>query len=110
MGIRLTPSARYRADIEYTLKTEDGRDEKQKFTAIFERRSAEELKEMTQSGKSDADLVREILKGWDMTDLETRDKVEYSDAIRDAILAQPGVASVVIMRYLETVVGSRAKN
>lgn len=110
MGIRITPSDTFRAKVEYYLKDEAGKDEKQEFLGHFKRLTAEGVKELSQSGKSDSEMVREVLTGWTAKDLATGEDVPYTPEIRDALLSQPAVAGTIILRYFETCGGARQKN
>lgn len=109
MGIRLNISNTYKTTVKYTIIDENGKEEKQEFLAEFKRRDQEECKTMIASGKLDAEHVRDVLVGWKCTDLVTGQDIPYSEAMRDALLAQTGVGGTIMQRYLETVGAVRPK-
>lgn len=110
MGIRIIPSTTFKTVVQYTLKDENGRDEKQELTAHFQRRDVEGVKALYESGLNDADQCRQVLIGWDAKDLVTGEAIPYTPEVRDALFAQPGVAGAMILRYYETVGAARGKN
>lgn len=109
MGIRLSTSETFSTPVKYTLKTESGKDEAQEFRGTFKRYNQEQVKELLSSGKSDSDMVREVLVDWKAQDLETHQDIPYSEAIRDVLLNQPGVGGAIILRYCESVGAVRPK-
>ena len=109
MGIRLNISKTFKCKIKYTLQTEEGKTEDQEFLGEFKRLSQEEVKELINSGKSDVDMVREVLVGWKATDLETHQDVPYSEEIRDALFKQTSIGAVIFLRYCEAVGAARPK-
>lgn len=110
MGIRIVPSATYRAKVEYYLKDEAGKDEKQELTCEFKRLTAEQVSDLSKSGKNDSEMVRDVLVGWSAKDLVTGEDVPYTPELRDALLTVPAVAGTIILRFFETVGGARQKN
>lgn len=110
MGIRLTPSSTFKTKVAYTLKDENGKDEKQELTAHFKRLTTAEVKELFNSGKNDSEMCREVLVGWDAKDLVTGEVVPYTEDVRDALFAQSGVAGTFIMQFFENVGAARGKN
>ena len=109
MGIRLSSSDTFTTPVKYTLKTEAGKDEPQEFRGTFKRYDQEQVKELLSSGKSDVDMVREVLVGWKAQDLETHEDIPYTEQIRDVLLKQPGVGGAIMLRYCETVGAARPK-
>lgn len=109
MGIRLNLTATFKTLVKYTIADDTGKDEKQEFTAEFKRYDQDQCKAMLQSGKSDNEMVRDVLVGWKCTDLATGQDIPYAEAIRDALLTQTGVGGAIMQRFIETVGAARPK-
>lgn len=110
MGIRLIPSNTYRTKVEYFLLDEAGKSEKQEFLAQFKRLETTEVKALSESGKNDSEMVRDVLQGWTAKDLVTGEDVPFTPEILDQLLKQPSVAGTIILRFFETVGAARTKN
>jgi hypothetical protein len=78
MGIRFKLSDTYRTEVNFAVFNEKGKRENLSFTAQFKRKNKEEVKELVESsqkpGRDDSDLLREVMTGWVMVDLDSGER------------------------------------
>ena len=110
MSVRLNTSKTFKTKVRFNLTTETGKDEEQSFQAEFKRLSREDVEALVQSGKKDAEMLADVLVGWDMTNADDKTAVPFNDDTFKAFLTIPGVAGVSMMRFIETVGASKTKN
>lgn len=109
MGVRFVQSDKYWTQVRFVLLNEQGKNEEMSFDAQFKRLDREGVSELTSSGKKDADMLREVMTGWKMRDLDSKEEIAFTDSTFEEFLKIPGAAGVTMMRFLETVGASREK-
>jgi hypothetical protein len=114
MGIRFKLSDTYRTEVNFAVFNEKGKRENLSFTAQFKRKNKEEVKDLVDSsqkpGRDDSDLLREVMTGWVLTDLDSGELVPFTPEAFEEFCAIPGAAGLTMQRYFETVGAAREKN
>jgi len=110
MGVRLSASKTYKTQVNFDMINEAGKKEKQSFEAEFKRLTRDQVKDLVESGKSDNEMVSEVMVGWKLTNTDTGEDLPFTDVSRDALLTIPGTGGVTMLAFLETVGASRQKN
>ena len=110
---QLNQSADYLWPVSVRLPEDNGVWDTQTFKGRFFRLSAKRVDEIRadiESGKAtDIGVAREVLVGWeDVTDGE--DPVPFSAGARDRLLDVPGVATAVVLSWVEALRGQKRKN
>ncbi|NYH13429.1 hypothetical protein [Paraburkholderia bryophila] len=89
---------------------DSGEVETSEFTGRFKRVSDDELVEIRTSGRSDKDIMREMLVGWaDLTD-ENGAQLPFSEQFRDTLLSIPHALRGVAYAFMAGASGAGLKN
>jgi hypothetical protein len=103
-------STTFKKKIEFDVLNAEGKKEKWELTAVFERKTTDQVKELVDECKSDADIVRRVLTGWTWKHPQTKELIEFSDeAVNDAIQNIAGWATLMSLQYMECVGVARSK-
>jgi hypothetical protein len=94
MGVRFKLSETYRTEVNFAVFNEKGKKRKPQLHRIFKRKDKEAVKELVESskkpGRDDSDLLREVMTGWVMTDLDTGEPVPFTPETLRGVLRDPG--------------------
>lgn len=110
MGVRINVSKTFKTKVEFFIQTGDGKPEPQSFIAEFKRLTREEVGELIESKAKDSEMVRQVLVGWLLKDIDTNEPIEFSKDNLEAFLAIPGAAGVTILKFFDVAGASREKN
>lgn len=108
MAFSLTPSETFKQEVKAQVKTESGAWREESFIGIFKRTHEDERERRLKL--NNVELLREVMVGWDMKDLATREVVEFSEANFDAFLRLTGPVREACIAYWNGNVGSKTKN
>lgn len=110
MSVRLNFSKTFKTKVDFNLVLENGKNEAQSFEAEFNRLNRDQVNDIVTSGRKDADIVPDVLVGWSMKDADDKTEIPFNPETLAAFLSIPGAAGVTLLRYIETVGASKAKN
>jgi hypothetical protein len=110
MGIRINVSKTYKTPVKYTVLLPEGKPEPQSFVAEFTRLNREQVQEMVESKAKDSEMVRQVLVGWNMKNIDTGESIDFTKDTLEECLKIPGWAGVTIMVFFDTVGANREKN
>jgi hypothetical protein len=108
MAFRLTTSKTFKADVTVPVANDKGGYDDSTFVAIFEHTTTNECKELRPLDNEA--LIRRKLKGWVMTDADTKEDVPFTPETLEAVLQIPPTPHRIAVAFWETVNGARAKN
>jgi hypothetical protein len=108
MAFKRTTTRTFSADVKVPVAREDGGYDMNTFKAVFEHTTTEETEKLREL--SNSDLVRRKLKGWELTDAETKEDVPFTPENLEAILQIPPSPMKICIAFWEQVNGARAKN
>ena len=108
MAFKRAQKPTFSALVTVNIPNDKGSFDKSTFTGIFRRIEADEREHL--ASLPHADLVREVLVNWDMTDDETREKVPFSRDELDAALKILPTPLATAMAFWESINGARSKN
>src|SRR5690349_19181307 len=106
-------SQTYTWPVTFELPASGGKFEKHTFDAEFKRLPQSRLREIQTAGSEAADDVtfaQEILVGWKGVQDESGQEVPFSVGARDAVLDVPGVATAVVLAFIQSIHGGKRKN
>lgn len=103
----LTPSETFKETVKTQTKTENGLWREESFTAVFQR--TDESRRMELHNKPFAEVVEEVLVGWEMVDLQ-RKPVEFTPENKAAFMQIPAAVRETAITYLRTNAGAKEKN
>lgn len=106
-------SQSYKWPVSFTIPTDGGAHKKCSFTAEFKRLPLSRVVEITDNAdgkKTDADLVREVMIGWDDVKDADGNAVQFTDAALNSALDIVGFATGVAIAFLESLKGAARKN
>lgn len=110
MGVRTNQSKTYRTPVSFFVLTEGGKPEEWSFVAEFKRLETEEVKAIIEQRDSDDKAkLAQVLVGWKMEDIETKEVTPFTTENFDIFCKQPKAAGNTMLRFLETVGGCREK-
>jgi hypothetical protein len=108
MAFKFTQTPTFTAKVTVPVPNDKGGYDTNTFDAIFERPKDSERKEL--SDLKDRDLAVRMLKGWKMTDDETKADVPFSPETLAAALEIAPTPRSIAVAFWETLNGARAKN
>lgn len=108
MAFALTPSETFKQDVKVQVKTETGAWREESFVAIFKRTKEEDRKRLL--GLENVPLLREVMVGWEMKDLQTKQEVDFNEDNFEAFLQLTGAVRESSVAYWNGNVGSKVKN
>lgn len=112
----LNQSATYTWPVEISFPTNGGKHEKQSFDVVFKRLTQKRLKEYLEAVDTgndklnDETFCREVLAGFKGIVDDKGEEVPFSEEALDALLNIPSVAKAIVMAYLASIAGAKAKN
>jgi hypothetical protein len=112
MAYRVTkkPTFTIRVTVVEPGDTDSGAVETSEFTARFKRVTGEELHALRTSGRSDKDLMQEVLVGWsDLTD-DSGAQVPFSVEFCETLLSIPHALRGVVHAFMAGASGAGLKN
>jgi hypothetical protein len=108
MSFQRTQKPTFRAKVTVPVPNDQGGHDINTFMADFKRTTTSELEAMREhSGLTDADLVRDRLVGWDMTDAETKQKVPFDSEELEAVLQIQPSPKYIAKAFWENVLGGK---
>jgi hypothetical protein len=111
MGVRIKDSKTFKAIVNFETTNEAGKREPQFFTAEFKRLPPAEVIDVTSTAQTIDEMVRRVLVGWTLKELDSKEDIPFSEENLDMLLALiPGFGGVIMQRYIDTVGASRGKN
>lgn len=108
MAFRRTTDKTFKADVRVPVVQQDGTHEINTFKAIWEHATTTEQEELRQL--TDRQLIEKKLKGWELTDAETKEDVPYTPENLAAVLLIPPTPHQLALSFWEQINGARAKN
>lgn len=111
---KLSQSQDYTWPVTVNMPQDGGKFAKETFDARFRRVAQERIDELrlqSESGEkmNDSAIVREVLVGWSGITDDGQD-LPFSPANLDRLLSLHGVASAIVVAWLESLSGERRKN
>ena len=97
----------FKTKVEIPVPNGLGGHDKNSFMAHFKRATSDELKEMAERQLSDADLARDRLVGWDMTDADSGEIVEFSQDRLEAVLQIPPSPKYIAIAFWRAASGGK---
>ena len=113
MALHLDQSPTYRWKVEYVIPGENGRDQDESFTGVFQRLPQSEIDDLVARANAadgddlkDREVARELLVGWDGVmsgSGKDAEPVEFSEAMLEKLLELPCLGSAVCRAWLDSV-------
>lgn len=114
MGFVLDQSGTYKWPVTVEIPVDGGKHEKHNFKGEFKRTTQSRIKEILDLvGKGDledADVVEEILVGWEGIEDDQGNEVTFSKVKLKQLLDVPMVASAIGKAFLDSIAGAKRKN
>lgn len=114
MPFVIRKSESYRWPVEYKTPTDDGKYDRQQFTAEFKRLDQPRLDEIYATAKAgefhDVEVAAEVLVGWAGVSTASGEPFDFTDNNRDVLLALPGMRAAVLGAFFDSVKGAARKN
>jgi hypothetical protein len=108
MSFRLTQKPTFRVKVTVPVPNEKGGHDNNTFTAVFKRTTTAELEAMREhSGLTDAELVRDRLTDWELTDAETNEAVPFNRETLEAVLQIQPSPKYIAKAFWENVLGGK---
>lgn len=107
---KITQSTSYTWPISVNLATDGGKFETQTFDGKFKRLGTERLEQIREAVKSDKDFAEQVLEGWDGVTDGDGQAVPFSHGALQQLLDIPGVATAVVVAFLDSLAGLKRKN
>ena len=109
MSFRLTQKPTFRVKVTVPVPNDKGSHDNNTFTAVFKRTTTAELEAMRDQGGglSDADLVRDRLTDWELTDAETNAAVPFNRETLEAVLQIQPSPKFIAKAFWENVLGGK---
>jgi hypothetical protein len=108
MAFKRTTTRTFSADVKVPVANDQGGYDMNTFKAVFEHTTSTEQEELRTL--SNADLIKRKLKGWELTDAETKEEVPFTPENLEALLQIPPTPMKICVAFWEQVNGARAKN
>lgn len=108
MAFKRTTTRTFSADVKVPVANDTGGYDINTFKAVFEHTTTEQQEELR--ALSNSELVRRKLKGWELTDAETKEDVPFTPENLEALLQIPPTPMKICVAFWEQVNGARAKN
>lgn len=99
---------RFASKVEVPVPNERGGHDKQTFMAFFKRTTSDELSAIAEQRMTDADLVRDRLVGWDMTDADTGEAVPFTRDTLEAVLSIQPSPKYMAAAFWRDVMGGKS--
>ena len=110
----ISQSTAYRWPVSVEFPIDGGKFEKQTFDAEFKRMSQTQIegvrKQIEEGSVTDRQLAADVLVGWSGIKDEQGDDVPYSETTREILLDIPLVAAAIVMAFVTSLSGRKAKN
>ena len=103
----LAPTETFKATVKVNVATPSGTWREESFVGIFKRTTEEDRERL--AGLKNTDLLREVLKGWEMVD-EKRQSVEFNEDNLEAFLQLIGACRAAAHVYWQHNTGAKEKN
>lgn len=97
----------FKAKVTVRVPNDKGGHDTNTFVGHFKRTSTDELKELGERGLTDADLARDRLAGWDMTDADSGEAVEFSPELLEAVLSIQPTPKAIVQAFYGAVLGGK---
>ena len=114
MAFVLKQSDTYIWPIQVDTPVDGGRHHRSTFDGEFRRVSQSRIREMgeqVENGEiTDADLVSEVLVGWDGIDDDDGNPVKFSQSSLQQLVDVPMVATAIATAYFDSLSGAKRKN
>lgn len=98
----------FKTKVTVRVANDTGGHDTNTFTAHFKRTSTEELKELGERGLTDAELARDRLVGWNLTDADTGEAVEFSPETLEAVLSIQPTPKSIVQAFYGAVLGGKS--
>jgi hypothetical protein len=110
---KISQNPTYTWPVSFELPTDGGRTEKFTFDAVFKRLKQSEIEDMRKqietSEINDADMVRQVLVGWNGVHDDTGE-IPFSEGALSTLLDVPTVSTAIILALLTSLSGAKRKN
>lgn len=110
----LSQSTSYKWPVSVEFPIDGGKHDKQTFDAEFKRLSQpqiEDMRKQIEGGETtDRELAKSVLVGWSGITDGSGGEVPFSEGSRDQLLDIPMVAAAVVLAYIGSLQGRKAKN
>jgi hypothetical protein len=110
MAFRMTQNPTFTTLVTVNIPNDKGGFDKSTFVAEFKRPTQDEITDLRSLGLTNEELVRKVLKGWEMTDEDTGEAVPFNQANLSAALQVVPTPLATALAFWETVNGARSKN
>ena len=98
--------------VSFDVPTDGGKFEKKSFDVLFKRIPQSKVKSLLSedSPATDNDFCKEVMAGWKGIKDENEQVIEFSADSLAEILEEPGLARAIVIAFMESLAGAKAKN
>jgi hypothetical protein len=108
MAFKIALSQTYKKKVTVEIANEHGKMEKSDFVAEFKRVLGDDLDELRKlTGK---EVLRQVLVGAEGIKDEDNQTIEFSEAVKESLLAIPQAAVALVETFYESVYKAKEKN
>jgi hypothetical protein len=97
----------FKCEVKVPVPNQRGGHDMQSFTGVFKRTTTDELTNMVEQRIMDAELARDRLVDWEMTDADTGDAVPFSPDTLEALLQIHPAPKYIAKAFWEHVGGGK---
>lgn len=110
----LTKTVTYYWPVSIQVPADGGSFSKESLELKFKRIAQSRLNELMEGAKDesvkDEDFAREVVVGWRGVSDDAGNEIQFSDEGLKALLDIPTMGSAIVISYLESLAGAKAKN
>jgi len=110
----ISKSTSYKWPVSVETPADGGKWEKQTFDVEFKRLSQSRIKKLIvdagEGNATDNEICREVVLDWSGIKDADGEPLPFSEAARDLILDEPGVAGAIVTAMLASLSGNKTKN
>lgn len=107
MAFKMAQKPTFKVKVTVPVANDRGGVDKNTFVAVFKRTSTDELNALGEQRLSDADLVRDRIVDWELTDAETNQAVPFTAENLEALLQIQPTPRFVAAAFYENVLGGK---
>lgn len=108
MAFRLSQKPTFKVRVTVPVPNDKGGHDNNTFVAVFKRTPHSELIEITERHTPDAEIVRDRMVDWELTDAETNQAVPFSTENLDALLEIQPAPKYIAKAFYEAAQGGKA--
>ena len=110
----LNKNGSYSWPVIFSVPADGGKVEKKSFEVTYKRLPQSKLKkvldEVEESKVTDIDFCKDVVIGWKGIQDEDGNELQFSESSLESLLDYPMLAKTLVLTYIESLSGAKAKN